>query len=72
MEAVPAALILQVIDFLFAGETCTSAVFCVAPRCDRVIYGPPVAAASDLYNDTKPTEPVLALPTLKEQFRPAK
>lgn len=40
---------------------CTSGCFCPTPWCDCVIYWPPVARTSDLYDDTELTVPVLAM-----------
>lgn len=56
-----AAQTLQVIDLLFGGKACGVHIrcFCLTPWCDCVIYGPPVARTSDLYNDTELTVPVL-------------
>lgn len=63
MEVVLAAQILLVIDFLFGGEACGAHIRCFSPTpwCDCVIYGPPVARTSDLYDDTELTMPVLVM-----------
>lgn len=72
-----AAQTLQVIDLLFGGKACGVHIrcFCLTPWCDCVIYGPPVARTSDLYNDTELTVPVLmalcALQPPEEPFHPA-
>lgn len=58
-----AAQILLVIDFPFGGEACGVHIRCFSPTpwCDCVIYGPPVARTSDLYDDTELTMPVLVM-----------
>lgn len=78
MEVVLAAQILLVIDFLFGGEACGAHIRCFSPTpwCDCVIYGPPVARTSDLYDDTELTMPVLVMAQCapqppEERFHPA-
>ncbi len=73
-----AAQTLQVIDFLFGVEACGGHIrcFCLTPWCDCVIYGPPVARNSDLYDDTELTVPVLVMAQCaarltEEHFHPA-